>query len=164
MKAIIQFIKKMPSPMFLAFSAIIVINVFGILYPTTFTHPSTRLLKSTIIAFSSTITGFFLGTISEKNKCVGDVIKVSLAIISLAYITPYLVHFVPGIFFVIIGWIGSLYLLEIKVLTLAKEINQTQNSKKEGFLQIAKVLIDVLASVVVVIEFLNILIPLFVPQ
>lgn len=150
--------------MFLAFSAIVVINALEILYPTIFTHPSTKLLKSTIIVFSSAITGFFLGIISEKNKCVGAVIKVSLAIICLASITPYLVHFVPGVFFVIIGWIGSLYLLEIKVLTLVKEINQTQKSKKDGFLQIAKVLIDILASVVVVVEFLNILIPLFVPQ
>lgn len=150
--------------MFLSFSAIVVINVLEILYPTIFTHPSTRVLENIIIAFSSAIAGFFLRVISEKNKCVGDVIKVSLAIISLAYITPHFVNYVPGIFCVIIGWIGSLYLLEIKALTLVKEINRTQNSKKEGFLQISKVLIDILASVVVVAEFLNILIPLFVPQ
>ena len=154
----------MPSPILLAFSAIVVINALEILYPTIFTYPSTKVLKSTIILVSGAITGFSLGIISEKNKCVGNVIKVSLVIMCLTYITPYIVQFIPGIFLVIIGWIGSLYLLEIKVLTLVKEMSQTQNSQKEGFLQISKVLIDILASVVVVAEFLNILIPLFVPQ
>lgn len=150
--------------MLLVVSSVIVINILEIVYPTIFNYQFTKILKKIILMYCASITGYSLAIISVKNKLLGDIIETSFIVVLLIYLTSYLVQYEFGIILVVIGWIGSTYWLGVETLRFIKYLRKTYSSQKQRILQIVKSLIEILTFVVVIIELLNVLVPLFVPQ
>lgn len=163
-KYILKGLAKIKSPLLLSVSIILVIKVFELLLPETFSSLPAWILKIILYCVASYMMGFTVGLLQAKGQFIDNLFRTVLLTISLLYITPLLMKWVLGILFVTVAWILAVYWIEIDIVQFIKEINKAPITKKETAIHAIKDFAELLTFAVAVLELLNLLIPLISQQ
>lgn len=155
---------KIKSPFLLSVSIILVIKVFELLWPETFSSIPIWILKLILYCVASYLMGVTAGMLRVKGKVIDDLFRPVLLTLLLLYITPLLISSTLGMLFVTVAWILAVYWIEIDIVQLVKEIKALPSSKKETSIQVVKYFAELLTFAVAVLELLNLLIPLISQQ